>query len=829
MPREAVTSAVSQSWKALEVVAPTNDADLVLAALTQSAEALRFADAALKDQRDFMAKAVAVDGRALHYASARLQADRELLLEASKLNSWAIDCAPKALRTDAGFMAEVVAVNPLARRFFAETPLEAPENDGSRPCVEAPAQRPVHHLLPVAQGRLAGRWRYEDDGDEDFVVEIQQAEGGDGAAYVVRFLFEGQATNAECCCTEREGETLNIYEGSMISEEQIAGQFWCESSGEGNSFQSGAKGPFRLVKEPQETRIRDAETRGEHQKWETRKASRWREALDLLPRDETSVDFWSFSAAIGACSGGSAWPISLALLKRVQQEVPAGELTPVYGGAVSSRAPWHVGLALLAQMETERVPANIIIYSALMSACNRAQQWQVSLQLFQAAERHHFSLDVMAFGAGITAAEKGQQWQSALVLLDQMKEEELLPNLITCNAAIAACGPASPFALELLRALGPRADAVSFESAVTACGRDQAWMTCLSLLEEMEDRGLRRSVIAFGGAIAGQEGHWPHALALLEQMSISKVVTNVIVYSALSSVCSSSSQWQMALQVFEEMQLSLVRGNVVAYSAAISACEKGQQWLKALDFLDEMLRCRVVPNVVTTSSLLASLAGRWELAMLLLMQLPSRACTDVAVYNAAASVCGQGLQWHLVLELLRGMDELQIDMDVITYSTAMGAMEEGLQWQKALQLLEFAVEAQLELDQMCLNAAVNACKKEGQWQQALAVLALQDFSNLEEKTLGALASAFERGNAWQMILQLLKEHPDPGIYALRSAVHGCHQGRCWPGALLLLQSLQKNQHPGSACLALTSFSAHPKAQELMEELTQATLQELCRT
>ncbi|CAK9011078.1 Uncharacterized protein SCF082_LOCUS10939 [Durusdinium trenchii] len=154
--------------------------------------------------------------------------------------------------------------------------------------------------------------------------------------------------------------------------------------------------------------------------------------------------------------------------------------------------------------------------------------------------------------------------------------------------------------------------------------------------------------------------------------------------------------------------------------------------------------------------------------------LPSRACTDVAVYNAAASVCGQGLQWHLVLELLRagasaayrGMDELQIDMDagdppseVITYSTAMGAMEEGLQWQKALQLLEFAVEAAydgfaVELHGIC------SMMIEGQWQQALAVLALQelrDFSNLEEKTLGALASAFERGNAWQMILQLLKD------------------------------------------------------------------------
>eukprot|EP00435_Cladocopium_sp_Y103_P049342 s81_g14.t2 len=113
--REAHLSAVSGCWKALEVVAPSEDSELALVAVSQSAEALRFVSPRLRDDYEFMAKAVKVDGRSLHYASSRLQADRTLLLEASKLSSWAIDCAPQALREDEDFKQEELCLQRLPR------------------------------------------------------------------------------------------------------------------------------------------------------------------------------------------------------------------------------------------------------------------------------------------------------------------------------------------------------------------------------------------------------------------------------------------------------------------------------------------------------------------------------------------------------------------------------------------------------------------------------------------------------------------------------------------------------------------------------------------
>lgn len=226
--REAHLAAVSGCWKALEMVAPTEDSELALVAVSQSAEALRFASPRLRDDYEFMAKAVQLDGRSLHYASSRLQADRFLLLEASKRSSWAIDCAPQALRDDENFKEEVLAVNPLARRFFGG--YEA--TDSSNEEITKEASRPQRH-------DIIGRWRYEDDvesdasAEDDFVVEFLEADPADATALSVRFLLADAMTSANCRATlegrrlrieEREGETLNIYE-AMIDEAPGPGSF----------------------------------------------------------------------------------------------------------------------------------------------------------------------------------------------------------------------------------------------------------------------------------------------------------------------------------------------------------------------------------------------------------------------------------------------------------------------------------------------------------------------------------------------------------------------------------------------------------------------------
>eukprot|EP00435_Cladocopium_sp_Y103_P049414 s81_g14.t3 len=141
---------------------------------------------------------------------------------------------------------QVLAVNPLARRFFGG--YEAA--DSSESALQEASRQPQHQ-------DIIGRWRYQDDvesdsSDDDFVVEFWEAE----AALAVRFLLADAMTSAQCSATlegrrlrieEREGETLNIYE-AMIGEVPtvIQGRFWCQSSGEGNSFQEGACGHFSL-------------------------------------------------------------------------------------------------------------------------------------------------------------------------------------------------------------------------------------------------------------------------------------------------------------------------------------------------------------------------------------------------------------------------------------------------------------------------------------------------------------------------------------------------------------------------------------------------------
>ncbi|CAL1127208.1 unnamed protein product, partial [Cladocopium goreaui] len=774
-----------------------------------SAEALRFASPRLRDDYEFMAKAVELDGRSLHYASSRLQADRTLLLEATKRSSWAIDCAPQALRDDENFKEEVLAVNPLARRFFGGYKA----TDSSNEEITKEASRPQRH-------DIIGRWRYEDDvesddsAEDDFVVEFLEADPADATALSVRFLLADAMTSANCRATlegrrlrieEREGETLNIYE-AMIDEVPtvIEGRFWCQSSGEGNSFQEGAAGCFSLYRLAEKCRdsllwhcwdlfffsifkrpwmykssrtlVVAITTEG--------KASRWPAALQLLDSAE-GRDVFAVSAAIGACGRGDAWHVSLWLLSNLKNQVQRPESSEdwshIYGGAVTAVGRrWDIALELLEQMAKEAVRRNVIIYSSLMSSCCRQQQWTVALDLFKEVRDGGIQLDAMSYGAAVFACEKGQQWTGALSVLDDMHQQQLLPNVITCNAAIAACGGAWLHALQLLNKLGANADQVSLESAIAACGKAEAWQSCWLLLEDMQVRHFPLSPVAFGAAINGQEGHWQHALALLETMGAKKVRSNVIIYSSLCRVCVSAFEWSRALYLFEEMRCSAVDdGNVVAFSTAIAACEKGGKWEMVVELLEQMTTQQLQPNSVTLSSVIAAMnrEGNWELALLLQHDLrTSQLEANVAVFNAAIDACGEGFQWRLVCALLQEMCDSHLQMDVISVSAAMSAMEQGLQWQRALGLLHDLLKSQMQGDALCLNAAINACKKESQWRQALYLM--QHMEKLvgcppDEKSFGAVASACERSSAWQSVLEILEVSSrlpgGPGLYALRSA------------------------------------------------------------
>ena len=111
--RDRVLDAVRVHWSALEYVSQTlkNDRDIVIEAVKQNGNALVYASSNLKNDRDLVLEAVRQNGCALQFASAKLKNDRVVVLEAVNQFGYALQFASTTLKLDQDFMTEVVKLN----------------------------------------------------------------------------------------------------------------------------------------------------------------------------------------------------------------------------------------------------------------------------------------------------------------------------------------------------------------------------------------------------------------------------------------------------------------------------------------------------------------------------------------------------------------------------------------------------------------------------------------------------------------------------------------------------------------------------------------------
>ncbi|CAK0793111.1 unnamed protein product [Prorocentrum cordatum] len=153
-------------------------------------------------------------------------------------------------------------------------------------------------------------------------------------------------------------------------------------------------------------------------------------------------------------------------------------------------------------MRDLKVEADIITYSAGISACERAGQWQRSLVLLSEMSWAKLAPNVIFFSynAGISACEKGAQWQWALALLREMREAKLDPNTISYSAGTSACEKGGEWqrALAILSEIWEsklEPNVISYSAGISACGKGQQWQRALAMLSEMKEAKLEPNAI----------------------------------------------------------------------------------------------------------------------------------------------------------------------------------------------------------------------------------------------------------------------------------------------------------------------------------------------
>ncbi|CAJ1349212.1 unnamed protein product, partial [Effrenium voratum] len=343
----------------------------------------------------------------------------------------------------------------------------------------------------------------------------------------------------------------------------------------------------------------------------------------------------------------------------------------------------------------------------LTSAAKRAGDqglWQQVLQLLEDAGEMQLAPDMILYGAVMSACEKNHQWQQALGIFHQLRK----PSLVATSIAISALGRGSLWASALqLQMELPQPNVITYNATISACERGQQWSVALALLDRMPTRKVSPDIISFNAAINACEKaeEWQRALQAFDAMTIE---ANEITYNTVMSACHKGSHWHLALTLFNSMSSRQLAPTPVSHSAAMAACLRGDAWQRALGLY---MRLPAESNnaVLRGLGMDALLCARaWQSALSLLQ--PERHDTDRQCFNAALRAGEFASHWRGCLQLL----EMSPILTASEVTIAMQSCAHASEWQTALCLVFETMPALgIEADALCLDTAVDILTEAG--------------------------------------------------------------------------------------------------------------------
>eukprot|EP00903_Cladosiphon_okamuranus_P011015 g10404.t1 len=405
----------------------------------------------------------------------------------------------------------------------------------------------------------------------------------------------------------------------------------------------------------------------------------WERAVGLLEdmREQgLKPDVVTYSALISACEKAGQVEASLALLEEMAREgVDANERT--FSSAIKSLSsplfspprplPLH-------STSSSSDPISSLAQGSPTKPPSSSSSWRQVARLHEEARRRG-KANVVTYSAAISACAKERRWKDALSLLAEMRRDGIEPNDYSFSAAMWACvnagegkralqlfatimdsqPPTAAAAAAASGSIGTGGGGVgagnsveSVESLAAAAAAAVAQHNREALLGGEEDgavglatgeagaaadtkpipkpaAGVARSRDCYMAAITAchKEEDFPRALALLRHMRRKGVRGSLGLYNLVLSMCERYGDAETSKKLLALMRMDKVSPSVVSCNQVIRACEKAGRWEDALAILRAMVSGGISPNVYTVCSALRAccIGDSPERAMALLREL----------------------------------------------------------------------------------------------------------------------------------------------------------------------------------------------------------------
>ncbi|CAM9780566.1 unnamed protein product, partial [Hapterophycus canaliculatus] len=513
------------------------------------------------------------------------------------------------------------------------------------------------------------------------------------------------------------------------------------------------------------------------------RCGRWRQAMAILDHMRYTANAIEAAAAAAAgpeadattsTNGATVRPASVPDVVRPDVVSYSAAIT-----ACGNSGEWRRALALLRVMREQGVPPNVVSYNAAAHACvggrrrNRESRlndasanakppgaekdgWVLILDLMAEMREEGVDADVFTFSTAITACGNAGEWEQALVLLEEMGEALEQQQLQAVDETQQRRRrPAAP-------------DVVSVNAAIAACGRAGQWERALDLLDRMTARamggptgsvGMSRNGDGLGGSPRNGGGSMAASSAAIHlgargsagnvsrdagkagaaRSGLAWPAADSVSFNSAMEACAIAGRWREGVELLPRMLEVGVRPNVCSYAAHLACLRAGGLWERALLVLEEMSAGRegggVKPDLGCYAAVMSTLGevGKWEQALDLLRLLQRQGVARATAWAAEQGV-GQGGEpagaasfdaERLAAEATGGRAGISSSPsagpNLVCYNAALAACAKAREGTAALDLLE-EMEGRGIFDTASFNCAMLACRGKGQWQKATAIL-----------------------------------------------------------------------------------------------------------
>jgi len=393
-----------------------------------------------------------------------------------------------------------------------------------------------------------------------------------------------------------------------------------------------------------------------------------------------------------------------------------------------------------AELSSAGLRPDCLAYTTLIAACGKAGSPDRAFEVYADLRRANVMPTAVTFGALTDALSR--DILRAAAAGDRMRVRARLEQ---CNALQAE-----------LRATGVSADAVTYNSLATACGRAAAvdpgaLKAAFAARREMQSAGLPVCAYTYAALIDGctRAGDAARGLSVWEEFATSGLAHTPEVVGAAAHACASLGELQRAMNIYKTSLSAGMKPDAVLFATLMDVASKAGHAEFAFSLRGEMERVGVPLSAPVYATLVGIAARDGSAARaqdVFSDMLDAGVRPTVSAVNALVASHARSGNVEAAFGALSHLSDAGLLPDATTYATLIGACARARDLERAWKVLHRCREAQIEPPAEAYSALIAGHAAAGQLAQALQTEAEMRAVGhpLDASTVRVLLSSFAR-------------------------------------------------------------------------------------